>query len=349
MQLRAEQLEAQLNNALARFPPSLARAYLIHGDEPLLLLEAADAVRAAARKQGYDEREVFVAGRGFDWGELRNSGANLSLFGGRKILELRIPGAKPGVEGGNAIAAYCARPNPDNLLLVTMPRPEGPYWKAAWFTALSAAGVVVEVRDVELARLPDWLRSRLARNGQNVDAEAMQYLVDRVEGNLLAAHQEIQKLALLAPRGELDIETVRNAVATVARFDQFVASDALLTGDMKRYVRALDGLRGEGESPVFILAILGGDLQTLAQVQGLVAQGRSPDEAIDAARVWKRRQPAIRAAQKKFAPGAVRAAIVHAAGIDRASKGVGRGEPWDEFVRLGLELLNESEASRASS
>jgi DNA polymerase-3 subunit delta len=169
----------------------------------------------------------------------------------------------------------------------------------------------------------------------------MQYLADRVEGNLLAAHQEIQKLALLAPRGELDIETLRNAVATVARFDPFVASDALLTGDMKRYVRAIDGLRGEGESPVYVLAILAGDLQTLAQVQSLVAQGRAPDAAIEAARVWKRRQPAIRAAQRRFAPAAVQAAIVHAAGIDRASKGVGAGEPWDEFVRLGLELLRE--------
>ena len=338
MQVRAEQLEAQLQS-------NLAAAYLIHGDEPLLVLEAADAVRAAARKKGYDEREVFVAGRGFDWGELANAGANLSLFGGRKILELRIPSGKPGVEGGSAIAAWCARPNPDNLLVITMPRPEGPYWKAAWFTALSAAGVVAEAQNVELGRLPDWLRARLARNGQSVDAEAMQYLVDRVEGNLLAAHQEIQKLALLAPRGELDLETVRGAVATVARFDPFVASDALLTGDMKRYVRAIDGLRGEGESPVFILAILAGDLQTLAQVQGLVARGRSADEAIDAARVWKRRQPAIRAAQRKFAPAAVLAAIVHAAAIDRASKGVGNGEPWDEFVRLGLELLREGKSA----
>ena len=342
MQFRAEQLESQL----AR---NLAATYLIHGDEPLLALEAADAVRAAARKRGYDEREVLVAGRGFDWGDLLNAGANLSLFGGRKILELRIPGGKPGVEGGNAIVRYCARPNPDNLLMVTMPRPEGPYWKAPWFTALSASGAVVEVQNVELARLPDWLRSRLARNGQNADPEAMEYLVDRVEGNLLAAHQEIQKLALLAPRGELDLDTVRNAVATVARFDPFVASDALLAGDMKRYVRAMDGLRGEGESPVYVLAILGSDLQTLSRVQGLVAEGRTIDQAIDAAKVWKRRQPAIRAAQRRFAPAAVQAAVVHAARIDRASKGAGPGEPWDEFVSLGLELLHESEGSRAAS
>jgi DNA polymerase-3 subunit delta len=342
MQIRAEQLEAQLSK-------SLAGAYLIHGDEPLLVLEASDAVRAAARKRGYDEREVFVAGRGFDWGELLHAGANLSLFGGKKILELRIPGGKPGTDGGEALARFCARPNPDNLLLVTMPRPEGPFWKAAWFTALSASGVVAEVQSVDLARLPDWLRARLARNGQSVDAEAMEFLVDRVEGNLLAAHQEVQKLALLAPRGELDLETVRSAVASVARFDPFVASDALLAGDMKRYVRAIDGLRGEGESPVFVLAILGSDLQALARVQGLVAEGRSADEAIDMAKVWKRRQPAIRVAQRRITADAVFAAVVHAANIDRASKGVGPGEPWDEFLTLGLELLHGSEVSSAQT
>ena len=335
MQLRAEHLEAQLAK-------SLAGVYLIHGNEPLLVLEAADAVRAAARKRGYDEREVLVSGRGFDWGDLLNAGANLSLFGGKKIVEMRMQSGKPGVEGAEALARYCARPNPDNLLLVTMPRPEGPYWKAAWFTALCASGVVAEVQNVDLARLPDWLRSRLARNGQIADSEAMDFLVDRVEGNLLAAHQEVQKLALLAPRGELDIETVRSAVATVARFDPFVASDALLAGDMKRYVRAIDGLRGEGESAVYVLAILGGDLQTLARVQGLVAEGRSVDEAIAVSKVWKKRRAAIRAAQRRFAPAAVLAAVVHAARIDRASKGAGPGEPWDEFVSLGLELLCES-------
>src|SRR5260221_14546783 len=174
MQLRAEQLETQHSK-------SLASVYVIPADEPRLVLEAADAVRAAARKRGYDEREVFVSGRGFDWGELVHAGANLSLFGGKKIVEMRIPGGKPGVGGSEALVRYCARPNPDNLLLVTMPRPEGPFWKAAWFTAFSASGVVAEVQSVDIARLPDWLRSRLARNGQSVDSEAMEFLVDRVE------------------------------------------------------------------------------------------------------------------------------------------------------------------------
>ena len=342
MRLRPEQLEAHLSK-------SLAAVYLIHGDEPLLALEAADAVRAAARRRGHDERQVLVAGKGFDWGELLSAGANLSLFGGKKIVELRIPGAKPGAEGGHAIARYCAKPNPDTLLLVTMPRPEGPFWKADWFLALSGAGVAAEIQAVDREHLPDWLVARLARNGQRLDAEALEFLVDRVEGNLLAAHQEIQKLALLAPRGDLDIGVVRAAVSTVARFDPFVASDALLTGDLKRYVRAIEGLRGEGESAVYVLTILAGDLQALARVQELLADGRSLEAAMDASKVWKRRQPVIRTGQRNFAPAAVQAAIAHAARIDRVSKGVARGEPWDEFVRLGLELLHGIEVARAGS
>jgi len=341
VQIKAEQLDSQLEK-------KLSAVYLIHGDEPLLSLEAADAVRAAARRQGFDEREVLVTGRGFDWSELLNAGANLSLFGGRKIVELRVSSGKLGAEGGEAIVRYCAKPNPDNLLLVTMPRPEGPFWKAPWFTALSSAGVVAEVLAVDRARLPEWIRARLARNGQSVDAEALEYLVDRVEGNLLAAHQEIQKLALLAPRGPLDLDTVAGAVASVARFDPFVASDALLSGDMKRYVRAIDGLRGEGEAPVYILSILGGDLQTLARVHELVAEGRSIEQATDAAKVWKKRQAAIRAAARRLRPGPVRAAVAHAARIDRAAKGVGSGDPWDEFVTLGLELLHGSDTGTAA-
>jgi DNA polymerase III subunit delta len=342
VQIKAEQLEAQLAK-------NLAATYLIHGDEPLLAIEAADAVRAAARKRGYDEREVIVAsGRGFDWSALANAGANLSLFGGKRIVELRIPSGKPGVDGSAALVRYCEKPNPDNLLLVSMPRPEGLFYKAAWFSALAAAGVVAEVQTIDRGRLPDWIRARLARNGQSVDAEAMEYLVDRVEGNLLAAHQEIQKLALLAPRGALDLDVVREAVATVARFDPFVASDALLAGDLKRYVRALDGLRGEGESPVFVVAIVGGDLQALARVHGLVTQGRPVDAALEAARIWKRRQPAIREGQRRFAPAAVHAAVAHAARIDRASKGVGAGEPWDELITLGLELLHGNQSRAAA-
>ncbi len=208
--------------------------------------------------------------------------------------------------------------------------------------------MVAEVQSIDRARLPDWIRSRLARNGQNVDAEAMEFLVDRVEGNLLAAHQEIQKLALLAPRGELDIETVSGAVATVARFDPFVASDALLAGRHEA-LRARDRRPARRRRGAGLRADDPGRRPADAGARAEPGRGRALiDEAIDAAKVWKRRQPAVRAAHRRFTPAAVRAAVAHAARIDRASKGVGAGEPWDEFVTLGLELLHGIETRAAS-
>jgi len=198
MQLRAEQLEAHLGKTLAPL-------YVIHGDEPLLALEAADAVRAAARKRSYAEREVFIAERGFDWSELAHAGASRSLFGGAKIIELRVPTGKPGAEGGATLAAHCARLDAEVLTLVSLPRLDRATQASAWFTALAAAGVVVEVWPVERARLPEWIGARLARQGQKASREALAFLAERVEGNLLAAHQEVQKLALLAPPGELEL------------------------------------------------------------------------------------------------------------------------------------------------
>ena len=224
--------------------------YAIHGDEPLLVLEAADAVRAAARRQGFDEREVLRAGRSFDWSELAHAGASLSLFGGKKIVELRLTGGKPSAQAAEAMVAWCERPSPEALLLITMPRPEGGgWWDAPWFMALNKAGVVVEVAAVARGALPGWLQKRLARRSRARRPRCSSILADRVEGNLLAAHQEVQKLALLRPKASFRFETVRDAVADVARYDTNVAAEALLEGDTERYLRVLDGLRGEGEAP----------------------------------------------------------------------------------------------------
>jgi DNA polymerase-3 subunit delta len=344
MQLRAEQLEAQLSK-------SLASVYVIHGDEPLLALEAADAIRAAARSKGCDEREVLTVERGFDWSELAQAGASQSLFGGRKIIELRIPSGKPGIQGAAAIQAMCdrlaraqsggGRLGKENVTLVTVPRLRKDDQNGRWFRALAGAGVVVDVYPVERARLPDWIGARLARQGQRATPEALGYLADRVEGNLLAAYQEVQKLGLLLPKGELSAERVRDAVANVARYDAYDCSAALLAGNMARYVRVLDGLRGEGESPVFILWALAEELRALARIQQGLEAGRSIDQLLRENRVWGERQGLMKTAVKRYARAALERALVHAARIDRASKGVGPGEPWDEFVRLGLELLHE--------
>lgn len=317
MRLPSEQLAAHLAK-------KLASVYAIHGDEALLVLEAADAVRACARRQGFDEREVYEAGRTFDWSELAHAGASLSLFGGKKIVELRLPSGKPSAPAAEAIVTWCERPNPEALLLVTMPRPEGGgWWDAPWFLALNKAGVVVEVLQVGRGALAGWLQKRLALQKQSAPAEALEYLADRVEGNLLAAHQELQKLALLAPEGELSFDTVRDAVADVARFDTNAAAEALLKGDTARYLRVLDGLRGEGEAPTYLLFTISSALFALSAPGGWVS--KALQRTLSSARA--------------YSPKALARAISHAATIDRAIKGVGKGEqPWEEFAKLGLEL-----------
>ncbi len=243
MQLRAEQLEAQLAK-------NLAPVYAIHGDEPLLALEAADLVRAAARKRGFSERVVFEPNRSFDWSEFQHAQASQSLFGDRKMIELRLASGRPAAPAAAAIAGYCARPNPDVVLLVTMPRPDAPgWWKSAWFTALDAAGAILEVQPVTRAQLPKWILQRLARQGQGASHEVLEFLADRVEGNLLAAHQEVQKLALLFPAGKLGFVQVKEAVLEVARYDVFKLGEAMLMADAVRVTRILEGLRGEGVAP----------------------------------------------------------------------------------------------------
>jgi DNA polymerase-3 subunit delta len=242
LRLRAEQVEGHLSR-------NLAPVYLVHGDEALLVLEAADAVRAAARRRGHSEREVLAVEKGFDWSAFTQSAASGSLFGERKVVELRLASGKPNAAATAAIEAYCKRPNPDVVLLITMPRPEGPgWWKSAWHAAVDAAGVVVEAQPVSRAQLPQWLARRLAGQRQRASEESLQWMADRVEGNLLAASQEVLKLALLAPEGELSADDIGAAVSSVARYDYETLADALYAGDLARYARALEGLRGEGES-----------------------------------------------------------------------------------------------------
>jgi DNA polymerase-3 subunit delta len=334
MQLRAEQLEAHLQKTLAPL-------YVIHGDEPLLALEAADAVRAAARRKGLAEREVFTAERGFDWSALLHAGASRSLFGGGKIVELRLPGGKPGTQGAEAIVGYCARLDAEMLTLVSLPRLDRAAQSSAWFAALTGAGVVVEVWPVERPRLPQWIAGRLARQGQKAPAEVLEFLAELVEGNLLAAHQEVLKLALLAPPGELAMETVEEAVTSVARYDPYAAAEALVSGDLERYARVLEGLRGEGEAPTFVLYAIAGALYVLRGA----ADGRPLERLFGEHRVFhKPLQRAVQGAARRYTPQALHAALAQAARIDRAIKGVAREDPWDAFAALGLKLCGGSEA-----
>ena len=340
MPLRPQQLEAHLAK-------SLSPLYTIYGDEPLLALEAADAVRAAARARVFSEREVLFVQQRFDWSAFVEATASLSLFGARKLVDLRIPGAKPGTQGSAALQRYASRPNPDAVLLVTMPRPEGSgWWKSAWFSALESAGTVVEVKAVTRAQLPAWIDSRLRRHGLAAQPEVLDYLADRVEGNLLAAHQEVQKLALLAPAGRLTLEQVESAVANVARFDFDVLADALYAGRFAHFCRALDGLRGEGESPAALAWRFGEELVALARIREAMTEGRRPEQLFAAHRLWRPAQARAERALRRLGPAQLRAAVTRMARIERQAKGVATGNPWDELIALGLEFADGTEGAR---
>jgi DNA polymerase-3 subunit delta len=227
MQIRLEQLPANLKDGVKPL-------YVVHGDEPLLALEAGDAIRAAARAAGAADREVLVVEPGFKWDAFLGANANGSLFGDRKCVDLRIPSGKPGTEGAKALAAYAANPNPDNITLVSLPRVDRATQSSEWFAALAENGVTIAVYPIERDALPQWIAARLARQKQRASRETLSFLADACEGNLLAARQEIEKLALLLPEGDLDHAAVEAAVADVARFDVFELSEAWLAGDASR-------------------------------------------------------------------------------------------------------------------
>ena len=331
MQIKGEQLAAHLER-------ELKAVYVVYGDEPLLVIEAADAIRAAARRKGFDEREVLTAIAGFNWNELHLATGNMSLFGGRQLIDLRIPTGKPGREGGKAIQDYCARPSPDALLLVTLPGLDWTEEKATWLKALTEAGVAVKLIPPNLAELPAWIAGRLRRQQQKAGNDALHFIAERVEGNLLAAHQEIQKLALLYPEGELSLQQIQEAVLNVARYDLDGLREALLSGDVARLTRTLDGLQQEGEAPPLVLWAMTEEVRALAQVKAGQKQGQPVDALLKEARVWGARQSLFKRALPRIKESTANAALEDAARIDRMIKGIGGGDGWTEFLRLGLGL-----------
>lgn len=334
MLVKGEQLAAHLER-------DLKAVYVVYGDEPLLVIEAADAIRAAARRQGFDEREVLTAISGFNWNDLHHATGNLSLFGGRKLIDLRIPTGKPGREGGKAIQDYCARPSPDALLLVTLPGLDWTEEKAAWLKALTDAGVAVKLIPPNLAELPAWIANRLRRQHQKAGNDALRFIAERVEGNLLAAHQEILKLGLLYPEGELSLQQIQEAVLNVARYDLDGLREALLSGDVARLTRTLDGLQQEGEAPPLVLWAMTEEVRALARLKAGQKQGQPVDALLKDAGVWGARQALVKRALPRIDETAANAALADAARIDRMIKGIGGGDVWNEFLRLGLRLAGQ--------
>ncbi len=329
MRLRSDQLAAHLAKPLLPI-------YLVSGDEPLQLNEATDVLRAAARAQGYSEREVLQVEAGFDWGALAAAGSNLSLFAERRLIELRMPSGKPGDAGSKALCAYAAAATPDNLLLISCGKLDKQQQKSKWFTALESAGAVIQIWPVEPSALPGWIRQRLQGRGLQPTAEAAQLLAERVEGNLLAAAQEVEKLALLYGSGGLDAEQVRSAVADSARYDVFELADTALAGDGARCARVLEGLRGEGDDPVLILWALVREVRALAQVAAGQAAGTPLETLFQQHKVWDKRKPLYQAALKRHNLRRWRALLRRAARLDRICKGAEPGNPWDELLQFSL-------------
>jgi DNA polymerase-3 subunit delta len=331
MLLKGEQLGAHLERELRPL-------YVLYGDEPLLVLEAADAIRAKARQQGFSEREVLTVLPQFDWGQLLAAGGNLSLFGDKKLIDLRIPGGKPGKEGSAALQQWCQNLSSDTLLLITLPELDWREEKAAWFTTLVNAGVALKLNAPPLLELPSWIAGRLRRQQQTVDMDGLKFIAERVEGNLLAAHQEIQKLGLLYPAGKLSLEQVRDAVLNVARYDLDGLREALLAGDVARLTRTLDGLMQEGEAPPLVLWAMSEEIRALCTIRAGLDAGRPLDMLLKDAKVWGPRQVPVKKALQRLSTAALEAALRHAGKIDQLAKGIGQGNLWEEFLRLGLRL-----------
>jgi DNA polymerase-3 subunit delta len=328
----------QLVQHLAR---DLKPLYCVFGDETLLAIEAADRVRARARAEGYGEREVLTADSGFKWAELAFAGNSRSLFSSRRILELRIPGGKPGVDGAAALQAWCENPPPDTVAIIQLPGLDWRAQKTAWFDALDRAGVAVEARTVARKALPEWLAGRLKAQGQEADSETLEFISERVEGNLLAAWQEVQKLALLIPRGRITFEQAREAVLDVARYDVFNLGEALLEGDAAYVARMLDGLRGEGVAPPLVLWALTEEIRAIGRVLAAAAAGGASPQLWRDARIWgSPHQAAMQRNLRRFTREQVEAAIAHAARADRMIKGLIRGDAWDELLQLALRFAN---------
>ena len=341
MQLRADQLPAHLARGLHRI-------YTLHGDEPLLAQEAGDAIRAAARAAGHTERQVFTAsGAHFDWSGLLGAAQAMSLFAERQLIELRIPGGKPGKDGSEALQRYCSRLNDDVLTIVHLPKLDRLQQQAAWFGALDSAGITVQVLPVERRALPTWIAQRLAAQGQRVAAgeagqQTLAFFADRVEGNLLAAHQELQKLALLYPAGELAFEQVESAVLNVARYDVSQLSEAVLTGQINRVLRMLDGLRAEGEAAVLVHWHLADAILALKRVKAALAQGRPMPMALNEARVWGAKQRLYERVLPLLRSDTLDHLVEAASLCDGIVKGLKHPrwplDPWAALTRLALLL-----------
>ena len=326
--------------------------YVFSGDEPLLMMEAMDHLRLLTKKLGYTEREVLLQERGFDWGALLSAGQTMSLFGDKRWVDLRIPTGKPGRDGADALKEFAAQVNlqaaepegPDTVVCITLPRLDTKTKTSAWFSALDEAGMAIQIDSLDRSKLPQWIAGRLKRQNQEVEAgqegtRSLEFIADQVEGNLIAAHQEIQKLGLLYPPGKLTEEEIRTAILKVARYNVFELTEAMLAGDLPRLNRMLDGLKGEGEPLVLILWSVTEELRLLSKLKAASDAGESIAQLLRANRVWGNKERLYPTALRRVQPLKLRRAMQVAAGLDRQVKGLSAadlpGDPWDGLRLVG--------------
>lgn len=331
MQLKADALAAHLTRG------KLARLYVVSGDEPLLVIEAADAIRSTARAAGFEERTVLHADARFDWSQLAHAGSGLSLFASKTFIDLRLPSGKPGRSGGEALSAHATALANDALTLITLPRLDARTRKVSWATALEAAGVWVDVPRIDRADLPRWLSQRLAKQKQQASADAIEFIADRVEGNLLAAHQELEKLALLCPEGELALEQVTDSVLNVARYDVFTLPTTVLSGNAARALRQIEGLAAEGAPLPLALWTLHEEVRTLVALRDAIDAGQSFSAISRGYRIWGREHLVERALQRVSA-ATLLDWLARCAAIEKLAKGLRPRElgddAWLEIAKL---------------
>lgn len=327
MQIKPE----QLSQALAKHPQALV---WIAGDEPLLLQEACDAVRRFTREQGFGERQVLDAARGFDWNQLLAAGNDLSLFAERKLIDLRIGTPRLEEDAREAILAYLANPNPDNLLLLTTPKVDKQSQSSKWFKSLEQQALFCPVWPVSERELPAWIGQRLQRLGMSAEQEALQLLADRVEGNLLAAAQEVEKLRIVASSDRVDLDTVLDAVADSSRFTVFSLTDACLQGNTERALKVLQHLQAEGEQILAILNMLCREVRALSAMRDDLAAGQNINAVLQNHRVWSNRSAMVRRALQLHDQSTLQGLLARARQVDQAVKGLRNDVPWDALAGL---------------
>jgi DNA polymerase-3 subunit delta len=327
MQLDSNQLKQHLTKTLAPL-------YVLVGDEPLALSECLDAIRFAARQSGADERNSYIVERNFNWLQINQFAQALSLFSSARILEIHIPNGKPGIDGSKALIELCANLIIDTTTIIVLPTLERDAKNSTWFGALQKTGIVIDLKEVISNRLPQWLAARLALQNQTTDDISLNFIAQQVEGNLLAAHQEIQKLALLYPAGEISHEAVREAVLNVSRFDAFQLRDAVLAGDTARVSAILQGLQDEGENAVAVMNPLMWALRPLLRIKQAESRKENITTAMTNARIYGNRQGLVKRALSRLSLRQLEAALQKLCDIDKTAKGMMQGDAWLELSRL---------------